>query len=194
MNDSHPWRALVLVLTLVLVFTSAGAVASAQPTEAAANGLETALVPGTTVWITDSGGREHRVRIVGVSDGVVTAADGDEIERVRTIDVMKVSVRRSDSVINGALIGAGAAVATGLLLCSLTETWDNCRDDAGPMLRIGALGAGVGIGIDALVRGRHSVYERSAGAGQGSPSSADRGRTGAGAFSPVTHLQVSLSF
>jgi hypothetical protein len=107
---------------------------------------------------------------------------------------MKVRVRRPDSVINGALIGAGAAVATGLLLCRLTETWDNCRDDAGPMLRIGALGAGVGIGIDALVRGRHSVYERSPGAGQGSPSSADRRRTGAGAFRPVTQLQVSLTF
>lgn len=182
------------MLALVLVFMSAGSVASAQPTDTATNGLETALVPGATVWITDAAGREHRVKIVGVSDGVVTAADGDETERFPILDVMKVRVRGSDSVINGALIGAGAAVATGLILCSLTETWENCRDDAGPMLRIAALGAGVGIGIDALVRGRHTVYERSAGAGQGSPSSADRGRTGAGAFLPVTQLQVSLTF
>jgi hypothetical protein len=181
-----------MVIALVLL-ASTGTIAGAQAPEAAAT-LETALVPGTTVWITDSGGREHRVRIVGVSDGVVTAVDGDEIERVRAIDVMKVSVRRSDSVLNGALIGAGAAVATGLLLCSLTETWDNCRDDAGPMLRIGAIGAGAGVGIDALVRGRRTLYERPAGAGQGSPSSADRVRTGAAGSSPAAQLQVSLTF
>jgi hypothetical protein len=75
-----------------------------------------------------------------------------------TTDVAKVRVRRSDSVLNGALIGAGAAVASGLLLCRLTEPWENCRDDVGPMLTIGAIGAGAGIGIDALIRGRTTIY------------------------------------
>ena len=51
------------------------------------------------------------------------------------------TVRESDSVLNGALIGAGVAVASGLFLCTRTEPWRNCRDDVGPMLRIGAVGA-----------------------------------------------------
>ena len=33
------------------------------------------------------------------------------------------------------------------------EPWENCRD-AGPLLQAGAIGAGVGIAIDALIRGR----------------------------------------
>ena len=122
-------------------------------------GLETTLIPGTTVWITDSGGREEKAQIVGVSGDIVTAAAGDEVRRLRMTDVMRVRVRQSDSVINGALIGAGVGVASGLFLCGLTEPWENCRDDVGPMFRIGALGAGIGIGIDALIRGRRTIYE-----------------------------------
>jgi hypothetical protein len=112
-----------------------------------------------TVWITDSGGREERTRVVGVSGNTVTIATDDDIRRLPMADIMRVRVRQSDPLINGALIGAGAAVASGLFLCTLTEPWRNCRDDVGPMLRIGAIGAGAGIGIDALIRGRRTIYE-----------------------------------
>lgn len=73
-----------------------------------------------------------------------------------------VTVRESDSLLNGALIGAGAAVASGLFFCTTMETWDNCRDDVGPMLKIGAIGAGIGMGIDALIRKK--VYQSASGA------------------------------
>jgi hypothetical protein len=116
-----------------------------------------------TAWITDSSGREEKTRIVGVSGGTVTAAAGADTRNFRTSDIMRVRVRQSDTLINGALIGAGVAVASGLVLCRLTETWENCRDDAGPMLRIGAIGAGVGIGLDALIRGRKTIYEAAPG-------------------------------
>lgn len=46
----------------------------------------------------------------------------------------------------------------------MMEPWENCRDDVGPMLRAGAFGAGVGIGIDALIRGRRTVYQAPPGA------------------------------
>ena len=39
------------------------------------------------------------------------------------------------------------------------EPWENCRDDVGPMLRFGAIGAGVGIGVDALFRQRKTIYQ-----------------------------------
>ena len=77
-------------------------------------------------------------------------------------------------------------VAAGLYLCNVTEPWANCRDDFGPMFRIGALGAGIGIGVDALIRGRTTIYERERGAArlQAAPIV---GRHAGG-------LQVSLSF
>jgi hypothetical protein len=151
---------------LVLFCLSIGSPALAQTLQGAPSSLETSVMPGTTVWITDSSGREERTRLVGVSGDILTTTAGDDIRRLRTTDVMRVRVRHADPVINGALIGAGAAVASGLFLCHLTETWENCRDDIGPMLRIGAIGAGIGIGIDALIRGSKTIYEAASGATQ----------------------------
>ena len=71
------------------------------------------------------------------------------------------AVRQSDSLLNGALIGAGAGVASGLLLCRTMEPWQNCRDDFGSMALTGAIGAGIGMGIDALIRKK--VYQTASG-------------------------------
>ena len=75
-----------------------------------------------------------------------------------------VTVRVSDSLLNGALIGAGTAVASGLVFCTMMEPWDNCKDDVGPMLKLGAIGAGIGMGIDALIRKK--VYQSASGAAE----------------------------
>ena len=66
----------------------------------------------------------------------------------------QLSTWESDSVLNGALIGAGVGVASGLFICTRMEPWRNCRDDVGPMLKMGAIGALVGAGIDASLRRR----------------------------------------
>jgi hypothetical protein len=172
-------------IALFVVFSvSTGSATSAQTPQKAS--LETALIPGTTVWITDAGGREAKRRIVGVSGDIVTTTAGNDVLRLPARDVMRVRVRHSDSVLNGALIGAGAALASGLFLCSLTETWENCRDDVGPMFRIGAVGAGVGIGIDALIRGRRTIYEAAPGS--------TRLRAAPIVVRRAGGLQVSLSF
>jgi hypothetical protein len=147
------------IALLILLSVTTGSAVSAQTPQVVEPTLETILIPGTTVWITDSGGREEKTQIVDVSGGIVTTTAGGGTRRLPTIEVVRVRVRRSDPLMNGALIGAGAAVASGLFLCNLTEPWENCRDDAGPMFRIGAIGAGVGIGIDALIRGRRTIYE-----------------------------------
>jgi hypothetical protein len=142
----------------LLVFSiSTASIVSAQVRENESS-LERVLSPGLTVWITDSTGREVKTRIVSVSGDVVTT-DDESMRRLSAADIRRIQVRRSDSVINGALIGAGAAIASGLFLCTRTEPWANCRDDVGPIARIGAIGAGVGIGIDALIRGRTTIYE-----------------------------------
>src|SRR5687767_5838080 len=66
--------------------------------------------------------------------------------------------RKSDSLVDGATIGAGVAVASGLFICTRMEPWDVCRRNVGPMLRLGLVGAGIGAGIDAMIRRRVTVY------------------------------------
>jgi hypothetical protein len=145
-------------IALVILLASTGLV-SAQTPRADERNLEATLLAGMTVWITDARGREEKTRIVGLSNDIVTVTAGDDTRRLRTTEIMRVRARHSDSLINGAVIGAGVAVASGLFLCTRTEPWRNCRDDAGPMVRIGALGTGAGIAIDALIRGRRTIYE-----------------------------------
>ena len=143
-----------IALSMLLCWAASPAFAqTAQP------GLEAALTPDATVWITDASGQEEKMRVVSVSGDLVTATVGEDTRRLRTADIVRVRARHSDNVLNGALIGAGAAVGSALFFCTLMEPWENCRDDVGPLVRISALGAGIGIGIDALIRGRRSIYE-----------------------------------
>ena len=72
-----------------------------------------------------------------------------------------VTVHQSDSLLNGAVIGAGVGVASGLFFCSLMEPWETCRDDYRAMLTVGAIGAGIGIAVDALIRKK--VYQTASG-------------------------------
>jgi hypothetical protein len=93
--------------------------------------------------------------MASVTQRLAAAIDGHAIPRnAAPADLTPLQGRRHDSLLNGALIGAATAIASGLFLCTRTEPWRNCRDDVGPMVRIGALGAGIGIVIDALIRGR----------------------------------------
>jgi hypothetical protein len=150
------------IALIILFFASTGSAALAQTPGQSTIG--TTLTPGTTVWVTDSSGREEKMRIVAVSNDGITADAGDGVRRLRISDINRMRMRKSDSLVNGALIGAGAAVASGLFFCSLMEPWDVClNNNVGPMLRTAALGAGIGIGIDALIRGRRTIYEAGAG-------------------------------
>ena len=106
-----------------------------------------------TVWITDSSGREEKVEIVEVSPDVVSTSSGV----FRTTEIMQVRARHFDSVVNGAVLGAGVMIGTGLFMCRLMEPWDVCNNP-GSIAQTGALGAGIGIGVDALIRGRRTIY------------------------------------
>lgn len=86
------------------------------------------------------------------------------VATAQTPQTSGVVVRQSDSLLNGALIGAGAGVASGLFFCTRMEPWDNCRDDYGAMFKLGAIGAGIGMGIDALIR--KTVFQSARGAAE----------------------------
>jgi hypothetical protein len=169
----------------ILFLASTGSAALAQTP--GPNTIDTTLIPGTTVWVTDSSGHEEKMRIVAVSNDSMTANTSDGVRRLRMSEINRVRVRQSDSLVNGALIGAGAAVASGLFFCRLMEPWDVClNNNVGPMLRTGALGAGIGIAIDALIRGRRTIYEAGPGSMRLEAAPIIARRAGG--------LQVSISF
>ena len=90
--------------------------------------------------------------------GPLAAAAGDELRRVEDQGAVRIERRKNDSVLNGALIGAAAGVGTGIAYCLMMEPWEICNDP-GSLSLFGALGAGIGIGIDALIREREVIYK-----------------------------------
>ena len=106
-------------LTLAILVLFSATTASAQK-GADKPDLGNLLPPGMTVWITDDSGQEQQARIVGVSGEAVTTSAAGVSRRLTTNDIRRVEVRRSDSLLNGALIGAGAAIASG---ASRRKTW-----------------------------------------------------------------------
>ena len=150
---------LAFAVAIIATLISTVSPAAAQTAAVGAQSIESALVPGSTVWITDAEAQEQKVRILDVTGGSVTALADGTTRHFRTDDITRVRARRQDSVLNGALIGAGAAVASGLFMCRAMEPWETCNN-AGPLLKFGAVGAGIGVGVDALIRGRKTIYER----------------------------------
>jgi len=151
--------AAILVAMLVPVGVHAQEPASRWPALAASGGIE-------TVYVTDDTGSETTGRLLRLTpDSIVLLVDGAERQfdaaRVRRIQ------RRGDSLRNGAIIGAVVGVGMGLLAGGMA---DCAGDDPGgdcPGMRVAAVivstgvYAAVGAGIDALIKGRTTLYEAS---------------------------------
>jgi hypothetical protein len=155
--DRSQWR--LRLGAGILCVAAAASDAWGQARGGTAADLSEALTPGTTAWITAIGGSEERTRVVDVSEDVVVTTSAGSTRHVRRSEIARVRVRRSDSLLDGALIGAGAGLASHLFGCRLTEPWDICLHDTGPQLTFAAVGAGIGVTADALIRGRQTVFE-----------------------------------
>jgi hypothetical protein len=159
------WKVAVVlaVISLLLAF----ALAAAQEPVRDFTQLNTRLRAGDTVWVTDAQGREVKGRIQTLSpDAVVLKGNGDRT--FGATDVTTIRLRGIDTLRSGALIGLGVGAASGLALCAAAEA-SGPSDYAWCGAIFGAIGAGIGVGIDALTPGRKILAYRAPGAA-GAPS------------------------
>jgi hypothetical protein len=75
--------------------------------------------------------------------------------------VSRIRQRLSDRLWNRALIGFGAGAALGAYAAGSSDScsYEGGAQCYGPALTMAALGAGIGTGIDALIKGRKVIYE-----------------------------------
>jgi hypothetical protein len=149
------------LLTLMIVASLAPGAVSAQEPSA-----WPVLAPpaGSTVYVRDSGGVETSGGLLRLNpDSVVLLVGGTErrFEAARVTRIQK----RGDSLRNGALIGAIVGVAIGAFVagiadCPGTRAGDGCPGNraAAFVISTGTYAA-IGTGIDALIRGRTTLYE-----------------------------------
>lgn len=135
-------------------------VANAQPVSSDFEQLRASTRAGDTVYVTDDAGFEIKGKVLDLSpNALALMVDGQRREfgpaRVRTI-----RKRHADPVWQGALIGAGIGMAPFLGYCvSATESGEKCSDQGSLIAMYGALGGGIGAAVDALIRGKRSIYQ-----------------------------------
>jgi hypothetical protein len=112
-----------------------------------------------SVRITLSSGEVVKGHLAELAPGQLTVLVGEEQRAVPTIRVERVQRTRM-GVTLGALIGAGTGFATGAVLSRLFENGGEYPLQAA--LGLAGIGAGAGIGIDALVNLPRTVYRRTA--------------------------------
>jgi len=161
------WKVAVVLAVISLLL--AVALAAAQEPVRDFTQLNTRLRPGDTVWVTDAQGREIKGRIVALGADAFTLEGGGG-KTFASPDVATITVRRSDSLGNGALIGLGVGgLGTGLACLATAEGADQewCYLAA---VVYGGIGAAIGVGIDAMIPGKKLVAYRAPGSTGSSPA------------------------
>jgi hypothetical protein len=126
--------------------------------------LNTRLRVGDTIYVTDAQGRERSGKILELSAASLILDDGRR-STVAASEARVIMDRDRDSLKHGALIGFAVGSAAGIALAALICSEEQCQS-GGVVLSVGlygAMGAGIGAGIDALIPGRKRVVYRAAG-------------------------------
>jgi hypothetical protein len=142
----------------------------ASPAFAQSDGasMRTLVKLGQTLEVIDDQGQEVRGRVRSLSaDALTLDRKGTQTE----IPFQRITqiARPNDNLANGALIGLGAGVAFGLVGATVgtddcDEVYYECyggpRFIAAAALVFGAIGAGIGVGVDALIHRERVIYRR----------------------------------
>jgi hypothetical protein len=154
------WK--IAIVLAVLSLLAAFALAAAQEPVRDFGQLNTRLRPGDTIWVTDAQGREVKGRIAALGGDALTLEGGGG-RSFGSADVTTIELRRNDSLGNGALIGLGVGAGLSLAACLAEMEGSDQGWCAVAAAFYGGVGAGIGVGIDALIPGKKQVVYRAPG-------------------------------
>lgn len=155
-----------VVCRTLLVFLLAAALPSsvrAQGIARTVDELRLLVKAGDTVRVTDASGREVSGKIVTLAPQSIELRVDDNPQLWNEADIASVSHRRPDSLANGAWWGLG--IGAGLVSLAVAVVGVEDGEEGGAALAIGfygAVGAGIGTGIDALIKKWRVIYQKPA--------------------------------
>jgi hypothetical protein len=153
----HRLRGTAIVVATLALLTSACGAARAPVTSFEA--LPSRLEIGKTVVVDDAAGQQHRGRLVRISPDRIAFRDNGTERALASGDVIRIAVC-CDSLANGAAIGLGIGVLSGLLaLGQVLNPYEATNEQVfGSLILFGGLGAAAGAGIDASNHKDELVY------------------------------------
>jgi hypothetical protein len=145
----------VIALALALDVGDASAQPPAPPWSFSA--LNTRVVAGDVVYVTDLSGATFKGKFVALTDSSVQVRDKSRVRTVCTAEVRRIARQQPDSPLTGVLIGAALGAAPGIywLVADPNECTGLCPED---YVAIG-VGAVVGGLIDRALHKKVTVYE-----------------------------------
>lgn len=144
-------------------------VASAQPAATAFGQLQGLLQPGQTVSVTGLNGSLSKGVVFEVVESSVRLSIAGLMRDFSERDVFEVRQRRRDSVANGAKIGAAVGAGLGLWRAFSHMAHNDEGFGSGTASTVliiagiaglyAGVGAGAGVGIDAMIQKTHLIYQ-----------------------------------
>jgi hypothetical protein len=122
--------------------------------------LDTAVTRGSQLTVTDASGREVTGTLSDLTSSILTIRSNGRPVAFRESEVVRIRQRRTDSLLNGAVIGAVSGIVP-ILVIVLAERagGEPCTGQCtGAFLFWGAVGAGSGLAVDAVIRENRTVY------------------------------------
>ncbi len=155
-----------ILVAVVLVLGSPWP-AGSQELASSFDQLRVLVKPGDTLTVTDRDGQETRGRMVRLT-GTLLELDGDGATRLlQEGAVTTIRHRYADSLGNGARIGFGVGAGLGALV-GFAVAGEIGSVAAVPIILVyGAMGAGIGVGIDGIQSSDKLIFSRP-GSGSGS--------------------------
>src|SRR5262249_47976286 len=124
--------------------------------------LQVLVKPGDSIYFRDSTGATSKAKILGLSPSSLQVMTKSGIRDLFEGDVSEIKQWRNDSLANGALIGlAGGATVCILGAVAYCSGGEHCSGVAAAIMGWSAIGAGVGVGIDALIPHKRTIYSGS---------------------------------
>jgi hypothetical protein len=144
---------------LCLVFLSGAPSSHAQELASSLEQLRVLVRPGDRVRVTDTSGREMKATIDRLSASSISVIVDGSSRTLEEREILKIRQRKDDRLSDGARSGFIAGAAVGLLAgLSLREYGGNTFVVTAALL-YGGIGAGMGVGIDAMVTHDRTIYD-----------------------------------
>ena len=158
---------IAIILAIAAAFAAPAPCAAQEPVRDFSQ-LNTRLKPGDTVWVTDGQGREVKGKIRELGPSALTL-DGTGTGTIAADTVRLITTRHGRPIGKGALWGLAAGAVFGAVAAVVDDGCEgDCGSDAGWMLvgagLFGAMGAGAGAVVGALIPGKSLVVFRAPGA------------------------------
>jgi hypothetical protein len=149
------------VLTVLLLLAATATSAAAQELATTVDQLRVLVKAGDTLIVSDRSGRQVRGRLVRFAGTTIEIAEDQAVRVYRPEEIANIQLRYADSLANGAKIGFGIGAGLGVL-AGLAIAGELNAAAAVPtiILMYGAMGAGIGVGVDGLTSSTRIIFSR----------------------------------